>query len=258
LKGVLGKRFCKSAFPGKLVRMATKKDAAKDRKCIVETAPRWIEERTEVLHAAQAIHREGLVVATSGNVSARITGTDGGILMAVTASSIGYENMALDDVVVVTLEGDPVLGEAIPSTESLMHAAIYASRPDVGAVVHIHSVYASALAVAGRAVPALIDEMVLYLGDSVQVAEYAFPGTEELAEYVVTALGDRNAVLLRNHGAVGVGGTMAEAVNVCRLVERLAHVYVVATALGNAHPLPADVVATEMELFRMRQEAKGS
>ena len=240
-----------------LMRMATKKAAAKGRRRAAETLLSWVEERTAVLHAAQAIHREGLVVATSGNVSARVAGPDGGALMAVTASSTGYEKMTLDDVVVVDLEGDPVLGEAIPSTESLMHAAIYSSRPDVGAVVHTHSVYASALSVAGSALPALIDETVLYLGDSVQVAEYAFPGTEELGEHVVAALGERNAVLLRNHGAVGVGGTVAEAVNVCRLVERLAHVYAVATALGGAHPLPADVVATEMELFRMRQQTKG-
>ena len=210
-----------------------------------------------MLAAAKAIYRDGLVVATSGNVSARVTDATGRRLMAITASSTGYEAMALDDIVVVDFEGEPVLGDAIPSSESLMHGAIYAARPDVNAVVHTHSVYASALAVAGLAIPALIDEMVVYVGDSVQVAEYGFPGTEELAAQVVAAQGERNAVLMRHHGAVSVGNTMAEALNVCHLVEHMAHIYVAAKSLGHEHGLPADVVATELELFRMRQQSKG-
>jgi L-fuculose-phosphate aldolase len=164
--------------------------------------------------------------------------------------------MALEHVVVVDFEGEPVWGDAMPSSELLMHAAIYAARPDVDAIVHTHSVYASALAVAGQAIPALIDEMVVHVGDSVQVAGYGFPGTRELAERVVAALGERNAVLMRNHGVVGVGKTMTEALHVCQLVERMAHIYVVARTLGHDHLLPADVAAAELELFRMRQQAK--
>ena len=217
----------------------------------------WAAERAEVLEAAKTIHREGLVVGTSGNVSARVLDSQGGSLMAITASSKAYEEMVIDDVVVVDLEGDPVLGDAVPSTESLLHAAIYAARSDVNAVVHTHSVYASALAVAGLEVPALIDEMVVYLGESVRVAEYGFPGSEELAERALAALGERNAVLLRNHGVVGVGNTVSEAVMACRLVEHLAHVYAIARGVGQVNALPDEVLATEVELFRMRQASKG-
>ena len=226
--------------------MATQKDEA----------PLWAKERTQVLDAAKAVYREGLVVATSGNVSVRLHDQAGRDLMAVTASSVAYQEMALDDVVVVDFEGDPVLGDAIPSTETLMHSAIYQARPDVSAVVHTHSVYASALAVAGVPVPALIDEMVVHLGGSIQVAEYAFPGTEELAEHVVSALGERNAVLLRNHGLVGVGGSVAEALRVCQLAERMAHIYLLTTLLGAGDPLPDEIVDAELELFRMRQQSK--
>lgn len=221
-------------------------------------APDWLHERTEVLEAARAIHQSGLVVATSGNASARCSGPGGEDLMAVTASGRDYGSMTLDDIVVVDWEGDPVHGEAIPSTESLMHARIYRSRPDVHAVVHTHSVYASALAVAGEPIPPLIDEMVVHLGDTIRVADYAFPGSEELAASVVAALGERNAVLLKSHGAVGVGHTMREALYACQLVERMAHIYVAARALHSSATLPDEVVAAEMELFRMRQHAHAS
>jgi L-fuculose-phosphate aldolase len=208
--------------------------------------------RTTVLEAAREMYRGGLVVATSGNVSARC----GADALAITASGRDYDSMALDDIVVVDFDGEPIVGDAIPSTEMLMHVAVYAARPDVGAVMHTHSVYASALAVANQPVPAMIDEMVIHFGGEVQVSEYAFPGTEELGENVVAAMGERNAVLIRNHGLVGVGKTPNHALHTCQMVERAAHIYTVANALGNPAPLPADVIETEMELFRMKRRAE--
>lgn len=207
-----------------------------------------------MLDAARAMYRHGLVVAASGNVSMRVA--DGPrTLMAITASGKDYERMDIRHVVVVDMDCEPVEGTALPSTESLMHAAIYQARPDVGAVMHTHSTYASAMAVAGLALPPLIDEMVIALGDSVQVAAYAFPGTQELADNVVSALGERNAALLKNHGLVGVGRSMDEALKACTLAERLAHIYVTARLLGSAEPLPTGVVSAEVDLFRMRRDA---
>lgn len=231
----------------------------------------WIPERQQVLDAARAMHDDGLVSGTSGNVSARCVDSeatspgarasgagaentsarDG--LMAITPSSKGYETLTLDDIVVVDFEGDPVVGDSIPSTELLMHAAIYRARPDAGAVMHTHSVYASALAVSGVPLPAIVDEMIITLGDSVQVSNYAFPSSEELGKNVVSALGERNAALIRNHGLVGVGRNANAALAVCRLAERLAHIYMVASVIGTPQVLPADAVASELELFRMRQ-----
>ena len=217
-------------------------------------ANEWRAERQAVLDAAQAMYREGLVVASSGNVSMRLRSGGRG-LMAVTASGKDYERLSLDQVVVVDLDIEPVLGDAVPSTESLMHAAIYIARRDVGAVMHTHSTYASALAVAGLPVPPIVDEMVVLLGDSIQVSRYAYAGTEELGERAVAALGERNAALLRNHGLVGVGRDLDQAHKACQLSERLAKVYVLSRLLGNAEPLPDDAVATELELFRMRRDA---
>ena len=223
----------------------------------VQTARDWREERAAVLRAAQAMASSGLVVATSGNVSCRLPDSEDRDLMAVTPSSLDYQAMTVDDIVVVDFEGDPVLGERVPSSETLIHAAIYRARPDVGAVMHTHSTYASALAVSALELPAMIDEMVILLGGRLRVADYGFPGTEELAEHVVRALGERNAVLLRSHGLIGVGRSPEEALHVCELTERLAHIYTLARMMGRAHALPADVVQAEIELFRMRRQAEG-
>ncbi len=212
--------------------------------------------RREALDAARAMHRNGLVVASSGNVSARVRGDSE--LLAITTAGKNYETMGMEQVVVVDFEGEPVEGDGAPSTEMLLHVAVYRARPDVRAVMHTHSAHASALAVAGLALPPLIDEMVVLIGDSVQVSEYAFPGSEELGASVVAALGERNAALIRNHGLVGVGASAAQALNVCLLAERIAHVYIGARSLGNAAPLLAEAVATEMELFRMRQAAQAA
>jgi L-fuculose-phosphate aldolase len=219
----------------------------------ISNAKDWLAQREAVLDGAHAMAREGLVAGTSGNVSVRC-GPD---LLAITATSVRYDAMTLDDVVVVDFEGDPVVGDALPSSETLLHAAVYRARPGVGAVMHTHSIYASALAVAGKPVPPMIDEMVIHIGGTVEVSEYAFPGTEELGEAVVQALGERTAALIRNHGMVGVGGTALEALAICQMVERAAQIYAVAQSVGGARELPSDVVETERELFRMRQTAKG-
>ena len=208
--------------------------------------------RRDVMEAARAMHRSGLVVGSSGNVSARIEGEE---LLAITTAGKNYETMGIDEVVVADFEGEPVEGDGLPSTEMLMHVAVYRARPDVRAVMHTHSVYASALAVAGVPLPPLIDEMVIALGDSIQVSEYAFPSTEELGDAVVAALGERNAALIRNHGLVGVGGSVAEALRVCQMAEHIAHIYVAAKIIGAPQPLPDDAVAAETALFRMRREA---
>jgi len=139
-----------------------------------------------------------------------------------------------------------------------MHVAIYRARPDVRAVMHTHSVYASALAVAGEPLPPLIDEMVIVLGDSIQVSDYAFPATEELGEAVVAALGERNAALIRNHGLVGVGSSLAEALHVCQLAEHIAHIYAAAKTLGTPRPLPDEAIATETALFRMSRKVESA
>ena len=157
---------------------------------------------------------------------------------------------------VVNLDGEPVAPAPMaPSSETRLHLEIYRRRADVRAIAHTHSIYASVAAVIGRDIPPLIDEMLLTIGGPVKVSQYAFPGTAELAAAAYAALGDqRNAALLRNHGVVGVGPDIWEALEVCDLVERLAQIFVLARNFGPraAASLPADAVAAELEMFRNR------
>lgn len=209
----------------------------------------FIAERQEVLNAVRRIVDAGLVAVSSGNVSRRIC-RDGGDLFAVTASRVPYHRFGIDDVLVVDEQIDPVFGDGIPSSESLAHLAVYRARRDVGAVIHTHSVYASAFAVAGRPIPPVLDEQVVTLGGAVEVAEYGASASQALADNAVLALGERAAVLLRNHGVLGVGTDLEEAVAVVELVERVARVCVLSEALGGGE-LPAAIVASEQKVYRM-------
>jgi L-fuculose-phosphate aldolase len=207
-------------------------------------------ERREVLWAVERIAGAGLVAGSEGNVSRRIVTPDGD-LIAITASSVPYDRFALGDVLVVDFEIEPVVGDGVPSSESLMHAAVYRARPQTGAVVHTHSVHASAFAVAGRAIPPVLDEQVVVLGGAVEVASYGESASEELADACVSALGDRAAVLLRHHGVVGVGRALDDALGAVELVERVAQVCVLAAGLGGITELAPEVVARQQQVYRM-------
>ncbi len=207
-------------------------------------------ERQEVLEAVRRIVAAGLVAGASGNVSRRIPAPDGD-LVAITRSRVPYHRFTIDDVLVVDFEVEPVLGDGVPSSESLTHLAIYRARADVAAAIHTHSVYASAFAVAGRPIPTILDEQVVTLGGDVQVAEYGASASEELAQNAVAALGERAAVLLSHHGAVGVGRDLEEAFAVVELLERVAKIHVMSAALGGGAVLPPEIVESERQIYRM-------
>ena len=214
---------------------------------------KWQSERTVVVQAAQQLLRLGLVAATSGNVSLRLEGDEKEGLIAVTPASTDYETMTPEDIVIVDYDVDVIEGDAVPSSESLTHVAVYKARSDISAVIHTHSIYASVLAVAGVPLPPILDELVAYLGGPVEVAEYGFPSSEDLGEKAIQAMGERNAVFIRNHGVLAAGRDMPDALRACELVERAAQIYIQARALGSVRTLPSEVVEAELNIFRMRQ-----
>lgn len=211
----------------------------------------WEEEKQQVLAACRRIVAAGLVAGASGNVSRRVEGADGAALVVITPSQVPYDRLTADDILVIDFERHPVEGEGAPSSETVAHLAVYQARADVGAVIHTHSTYASALAVAGLDIPPIIDEQVVILGGTIPVAEYAMSGSQELAEKACAALGEGYAVLLRNHGLLGVGADLEEAASVCEQVERLARIYLLALGLGPVTPLPEGVVEVEKKIFRL-------
>ncbi|MBC7105724.1 MAG: class II aldolase/adducin family protein [Firmicutes bacterium] len=192
--------------------------------------------KEELVRVARKMAAGGLVVGTWGNLSCLVP-RDG--VVCITPSGMPYDVMQPEDVVVLDPEGRVVEGEHRPSTEWPLHLAVYRARPDAGAVIHTHSLWCSVLAVVRRGIPPIVEDMAQVLGGGVEVAEYAPPGTPELAARTVAALGKANAALLANHGAVALGRSLAEAYVAARVLEKSAQIYVLACLLGGAAALEA-------------------
>jgi L-fuculose-phosphate aldolase len=186
-------------------------------------------ERAAIVEAGLRLHEKGLVTATEGNISVRVR--DGYL---VTASGVSKGRMTPEHVVFIDHEGRQVEGGPAVSSETRMHAAIYARRPDVQAVIHAHPPTATAFAVARVRLDApILAESVLVLG-AVPLIPYATPGTEELASAVAGGLLECHAALLANHGAVTVGQTLAQAHHRMETLEHVARVAFMARLLGGA------------------------
>lgn len=196
--------------------------------------------RRRVADAARRMHALGLVTLTGGNVSARDPDTR---LIAITPSALPYETMTAGDIVVCDLSGNIVAGDRRPSTEWPLHSRILRERPDIGGVMHTHSPYALALAVAGRPVPPVCLEVV-QCGGSIEVAPWGDPGTSALGEAALRALtGTRQAALLQNHGLLAVGATVEEALATAVRAEAAARTYVLATLIGKPVVLNEEQIA---------------
>lgn len=193
----------------------------------------------------------GLVEGSAGNVSCRAGHTH----IAITPTMIPYEEMTEEDIVIVEAEsGHAVASTCAPSYETPMHLAIYRSRHDAGAVVHTHAPFTTTLSVLRRPLPPVIDEMAVHFGGTVEVAEYAFTGTEQLGVNAVRALADRSAVLLANHGNVCVGRTIDAALRVAIAMEAAARVYVQALAIGEPVRLPESAIIAGRRMFEERKK----
>lgn len=196
----------------------------------------------DVLAAAKKMLEDGLVEGTSGNISARLA--DGTVCL--TPSSVAYETMTLDDLVITTLDGEVVAGERAPTTEKDLHLSVLRSYPELGAVIHTHAVYATMFALAHEPIPAVIEEVVVFVGGDVPCCDYKGTGSRELGDEVASRLGDRGAALLANHGLVTCAATPAKALHNAALVERTAKIIWGTRAMGApVHPLP-DKVNTDM------------
>jgi L-fuculose-phosphate aldolase len=187
-----------------------------------------------VLAAAKHMHARGLVEGTAGNVSGRVD--DGTVVL--TPSSLGYEAMTLDDLVVVDLDGEVVSGQRSPTSEKAVHLAALAAYPEVGAVVHCHAKYASMFAVARQPIPAAIDEFVVYIGGEVPVCDYFGSGSDGLGPEVASKLKDRSAALMANHGLVAIGKSVDDALHSALVVEHNAQIMWGAEQLGGVVDLP--------------------
>jgi L-fuculose-phosphate aldolase len=136
------------------------------------------------------------------------------------------------------LDGTVPAGKREPSSEWRFHRDILATRPDVGAVVHTHAMFATTLSCLRRGIPAFHYMVAMAGGDSIRCAPYATFGTQALSDHAVKALKGRKACLLANHGMIAVGGTLAEAMALAVEVETLAAQYWRALQVGKPILLP--------------------
>jgi len=196
--------------------------------------------RTQIIAVTHALDAAGLVPNKSGNVSCR---SAGGFL--ITPAGVPYRDLKPSDIVELSMDGLPTTAGPRPSSEWRMHAAIYARRPDAAAIVHTHSPQATALASAGRGIPAF-HYMIALAGGDIRCVPYATFGTAELAESAVRGLKGRRATLLANHGVIAIGDSLRAAHAVALEVENLATQYL---AMLSAGLVPA--VLDDAELQRV-------
>lgn len=193
--------------------------------------------RKKVVEKGKEILAANLTIGTWGNISCRISGED---CIAITPSGMSYNTLEPEDIVVLDLDGNIVSGKRKPSVEVPLHLSIYKARQDVEAIIHTHSAYATAMAVARKEIPGAVEDLVQIAGGNVRVNDYALPGTEQLGINTVKALEGRYAVLLANHGMLGVGRDLDEALKVCQIVEKSAQIVLLAQMMGGVVELPQE------------------
>ena len=202
-------------------------------------------ERARIVDAGRRLAEGGLVIGTAGNLSARI-----GEHLVVTGSGTDLGALTPRDLTVVDLDGSVLDGDRAPTSELPLHLAIYRST-GAAAVAHAHSPSSIAVGVTHDVLPP-VHYATVPLGGVVRVAEYATFGTPELAANVLAALDGRVAALMRNHGSVAYGASVAEACGRLETVEWLAEVYRRAAALGTPRLLTdAELAAVAAQLERL-------
>jgi L-fuculose-phosphate aldolase len=190
--------------------------------------------KADLLWVAQESLRTNLVHGTAGNFSARLP--DGNVVM--TPSSLPYETMTIDDLVVVDFDANVLEGTNAPTTEKALHLACLKAYDDVHAVIHCHAKYCTMFALTRQPIPCVIEEVEVFVGGDVPVAGYEFTGSQELADEVSKWVGDRAAVLMANHGLLTVGKNPKDALKIANLVELTAEIIWGAKLLGEIVPLP--------------------
>lgn len=209
--------------------------------------------KKQVYETAMEIYTSKLVTGTWGNVSARSENSQ----LIITPSGMDYNTLNPEDMLVVNMAGQVVEGEFKPSIETPMHIEIYKHRPDIKAIVHVHSPYATAFAVAHKPIPVILEETAQVIGHPIQVADYAICGSNELAREVTKCINDNEkAVLLANHGLVAFGKDTEEALKICFIAEKTAMIALHAAQLGGVHSLSKEDTAILNEKFKTYGQGK--
>lgn len=195
--------------------------------------------KEELVQLHLELPKHNLVVWTGGNVSARDPGTG---LVVIKASGIRYEEMRPQHMVVVDMDGKVVEGDYKPSSDVYSHLYIYKHRPDVGGVVHTHSVYATAFAAANKPIPVVLTAIADEFGGPIPCGGFALIGDEAIGKVVVESIGNSPAVLLKNHGVFTIGKNAQAAVKAAVMTEDNAKTVWLALQIGTPDVIPDEDV----------------
>ena len=201
--------------------------------------------RDEVARLHAELIRGGLVVWTGGNISGRVPGTD---LFVIKPSGVGYDDLAPENMVLCTLDGDVVPGsvgsDRSPSSDTAAHAYVYRNMPEVGGVVHTHSTYATAWAARAEPVPCVLTAMADEFGGPIPVGPFAIIGDDSIGRGIVQTLtGHRSrAVLMQNHGVFTIGKNAKDAVKAAVMVEDVARTVHIARQGGELVPIAPEAI----------------
>jgi L-fuculose-phosphate aldolase len=204
--------------------------------------------RDKIIETCLAMNEEGINQGTSGNVSAR---TDEGFL--ITASGIPYKKMKPQHVVEMDLDGG-YRGDYLPSTEWRMHLDIFKHRKEAQAIVHTHSIYATALACLRKDIPPFHYMIGVGGGTTIRCSAYAEFGTQELSDTMLKALEGRSACLLANHGQIVFGPNLDKALWLAGEVETICHQYWASLQAG--HPVILNDAQMSTVLARFKSYGK--
>ena len=209
--------------------------------------------KNEVIKFAKKLNSDNLSPLRSGNISHRAEGDKDGFF--ITPSGKKYSDLKSDDIAFVSLDGKFDEKGSTPSSEWRFHQDIYLNKNDAKAVVHAHSVHATAVSAHGLDVPAFHPMVALAGGDDIRCAKYATVGTRELSENIIEALENRKGCLMENHGQVTFGNNLEEAFELAKEIENICHQYINTIKIGE----PKILSSSEMDkiLEKVKNYKKG-
>jgi L-ribulose-5-phosphate 4-epimerase len=205
--------------------------------------------REQVYRANLQLPASGLVTWTAGNVSARDPHTG---LVVIKPSGVLFEELTPENMAIVDLDGNVIEASLGPSTDTASHLSIYRHRPDVNAVVHTHSNYATAFAAVGRSIPVCLTAIADEFGTEIPCAPYVRIGDEEIGETIVRHIGSSVAILMKQHGVFTIGKTIPKAVKAAVMVEDVAKTVWLALQIGQVEELPAEEIAANHDRYQNR------
>jgi L-fuculose-phosphate aldolase len=208
--------------------------------------PTRAELASQIVRASHALHHNGWAANHDGNLSVRLA--PGRYLVTPTATS--KRDVTEGGLAVVGDDGKPIEGDARPPSEFALHLGCFAERPDVGAVIHAHPPYATALACAGQSLTTFLAEAVVSLGPTIPLTTFALPFGAAGAAPIRALIDRHDALLLCRHGVITVGKDLETALLRMELVEHLAKIATLAVPHGGVRPLPVEALRTLIEKRR--------